>query len=324
MASASKLTFADLQNPLFIHPSDGPLSISVTKLQGAGDYRSWKRSFEIQLSSKRKLGLVDGSVVKNTGEETEAAQWETCNNLVISWLHNNISDSIKRSVLFINSASEIWRQLEKRFSLTNGSRKYKLTKDLFALRQNTLSINDYFTALSSLWEEIDSMSSLPVIKTVTPEITTFLQAIETLKEESRLFQFLNGLNDVYGPQRSQLLMLQPLPTVEVACSALQQEESQRDVLQNVLPLDHDISAMYSNGPSSPAIRPVTCTNCGGKNHTNDKCWSVVGFPKWHHRYRPPPQRKFPSRPGNKFQNNRMANVVQGPQPDQSKVTMTTQ
>lgn len=94
--------------------------------------------------------------------------------MVISWLHNNISENVKTSVLFINSASEIWKQLETRFSLTNGSRKYKLTKDLYALKQNSLSINDYFTALSGIWKEIDSMSSLPVIKTVTPEIAEFL------------------------------------------------------------------------------------------------------------------------------------------------------
>lgn len=314
MASGSKFTFTDLQNPLFLNPSDGPTSISVTKLQGAADYRSWKRSFEIQLSSKRKLGFIDGSVVKNTEDATEAAQWETCNNMVISWIHNSISDAIKRSVLFINSASEIWKQLEKRFSLTNGSRKYKLTKDLFALRQNTLSVNDYFTAMSALWEEIDSMSTLPVIKTITTEITDFLQVVNTYKEESRLFQFLNGLNEVYGPQRSQLLMQVPLPTVDVACSALQQEESQRDILHNVLSLDTDISAMYGKGPQYQTDKPVMCTNCGGKNHPSEKCWSVVGFPRWHHRYRPPAQRKHPQQnswAGNKSQAPKMANAAQG-------------
>ncbi|XP_074328051.1 uncharacterized protein LOC141665962 [Apium graveolens] len=150
MATGGRFTFADMQNPLFLHPYDGPTSISVAKLEGATNYRSWKRSFEIQLSSKRKFGFVDGTVQRSTDDEALAVQWDTCNNLVISWIHNNVSETIKKSILFISSASEIWAQLEKRFALTNGFRKYKISKDLYELKQNHLSVADYFTQLSSL------------------------------------------------------------------------------------------------------------------------------------------------------------------------------
>ncbi|XP_074323959.1 uncharacterized protein LOC141660878 [Apium graveolens] len=134
---------------------------------------------EIHLAFKRKLGFVDGSVKKSTTDEKYAAQWETCNNMVISWLHNNITDTIKRSILFINLASEVEKQLEKRFMLTNGSRKYKLSKDLFSLKQKELSIDDYYTTMSGLWEEIESMTVLPPVTTVNAKITSLLKAIET-------------------------------------------------------------------------------------------------------------------------------------------------
>ncbi|XP_074352205.1 uncharacterized protein LOC141691379 [Apium graveolens] len=294
MANGGRFTFADMQNPLFLHPSDGPLSVSVAKLQGVVDYRSWKRSFEIQLSAKRKLGFVTGSVTRSTDDETQAIQWDVCNDLVISWLHSNVSDSIKQSILFINSAAEVWTQLEKRFLLSNGSRKYKLNKDLFALKQNKISINEYFTSLSSLWEEIDSMNVLPVVTTVATDVTTFIAAIEKQKSESRLFQFLNGLDDTYAALRSQMLMQHPLPSVESAYATIQQEESQKDLF-NVA----ETAAIAMFGKTQTDYKGPACTGCGQRNHSSERCWAVVGYPRWHRKYKPQQksQSSTPNRPG---------------------------
>uniref|UniRef100_A0A803MQ79 Retrotransposon Copia-like N-terminal domain-containing protein n=1 Tax=Chenopodium quinoa TaxID=63459 RepID=A0A803MQ79_CHEQI len=175
---------ADTSSPLYLHPNDGSYSITVDKLTRAADYRSWRRSMEITLSSKKKLGFVTGTILRSSyGANTaQKEQWDTCNAM-----------------------------------------------------------------------------------------------------------FLNGLDDCFAPMRSHILMLTPLPTVETACSMLQQEESQREVLGKS---DTDISAMYgrnsgfSNTPgSSAAVRIVVCSACGRRVHGPDKCWTIVGYPAWHHKHK---------------------------------------
>lgn len=287
-ATPARITYQDMLNPLFLHPSDNASSIQVDKLQGSADYRSWSRSMEINLASKRKLGFINGTVTKPTDDVTKAELWEACNNMVIAWITGNVSSTVRQSIMFMTNACEMWQNLETRFTLTNGSRKYKLSKDLYEVRQHTASVNEYYTTMKTLWEELDSMNLLPAILNPTDEIKTLLSKIQLQKEEARLFQFLNGLNEVYGPQRSQLLMITPLPMVEQAVAVLQQEEAQRNLLNSITP-NLELSAMYSRSEQSTQVnlaeRAMTCTACNVKGHTREKCWTIIGYPKWHPKHR---------------------------------------
>ncbi|XP_021765865.1 uncharacterized protein LOC110730064 [Chenopodium quinoa] len=185
------VTTIDATSPLYLHPSDGNNFQSIEKLQGSSNFRSWKRSMEIALESRRKLGFVTGTLVKDS------------------------SDTVK---------AEIWNQLEKRFSLVNGSRKYKLNKELYDTKQQSMTISEYYTQMKAIWEELESLNVLPSIGEVNAEVAAFLTALGKQNEEQKLFQFLNGLDDAHGAQRSQILMMKTLPSVETTCSFLEQEE----------------------------------------------------------------------------------------------------
>lgn len=63
--------------------------------------------------------------------------------------------------------------------LSNDSRKYKLNRNLFGLKQHKMKNNNYFTTFNSLLEEIDSMNTLPTITNVSIDVTTFLITLET-------------------------------------------------------------------------------------------------------------------------------------------------
>ncbi|PWA36367.1 peptidase family M48 family protein [Artemisia annua] len=250
------------QNPLFSHPSDGPGTLVIgEKLIGAQKYRSWRRSVEIALSTKRKLGFIRGTVPRSLDDVNLQEQWDTCNNLVISWLMNSVSESIAKSIMFMGTAHAIWLQLETRFALSK-------------------PVSEYYTSMKCVWEELDSMNELPRIVNITPEIAVFLNALNTQKEEQRLFQFLNGLDDHFASQRSQLPLNTPLPSVETTCALLQQEEFQRGVFGGGTQLGVESTALYSKGETKEK-----CDICGFKWHPPDKCWEKVGYPTWHYKYK---------------------------------------
>jgi len=78
------------------------------------------------------------------------------------------------------------------------------------LSQGKLSISAYFTKCKQLWDEYMAL--------VTPYTCESMGSAMKLMERQQLLQFLMGLNEAYQVVRSNILMLNPLPSVSQACS----------------------------------------------------------------------------------------------------------
>ncbi|KAL2928842.1 Retrovirus-related Pol polyprotein from transposon TNT 1-94 [Bienertia sinuspersici] len=172
----SQQTTMDATNPLYLHPSDGCNTIAVEKLEGSGNYRPWKRSMEISLASKRKLGFVTGVIVKDKTDPVKQEAWDTCNNMVISWILGNVSENIKKSIMFMNTAKDMWKSLEQRFQISNGARKYQISKLIYETKQNGKSVNEYYTEMKILWEELENLIFYPPITEINNEVAAYLNA----------------------------------------------------------------------------------------------------------------------------------------------------
>lgn len=149
-------TVDDPMSPYFLHHSDNPGLVLVSQPLTGDNFQSWNRAMRIALSVKNKMGFVDGSISKPAESDHNLFNaWVRNNNIVISWLLNSVSKDISASILFVESASEIWSELQERFQQSNGPRIFQLRKELVMLQQGQDSINIYFTKLKEPWEELN-------------------------------------------------------------------------------------------------------------------------------------------------------------------------
>jgi len=206
---------------LSLHHSDNPnCSLSSEPLTG-NNYIQWKRYCEVSLCAKNKMPFVNGDFEKPAADSPLFPLWERCNSMVISWLLHSVDKDIAASILYIPTVAQIWKDLSQRFSFSQGTKIYHLQKEMSNLSQDNRSVSAYFTKCKQLWDEYVAL--------VAPCSCDSTGSAMRLIERQQLMQFLMGLNDCYQTVRSNIFMLNPLPSVSQASSMVLQEEHQREI-----------------------------------------------------------------------------------------------
>jgi len=95
--------------------------------------------------------------------------------MVISLAMNLVSDPIANQFYAFKSTHQIWKHLQSRFNFSNGARKHKLNKEVYALKQNKALVSENYVKMRGIWEEIDSMNELPTLVAVTDENPYFFE-----------------------------------------------------------------------------------------------------------------------------------------------------
>ena len=129
------------------------LILTSQPLVGLKKYMTWARFVFLALSSKNKFGFVNGSISELDPTSPLFNSWNTCNTTILSWLTNSLSPDLKVSVMYINSARDLWIDLKNRLSQDNTPRLFELQKEISHLVQGSLSVSSYFTKFKTLWDE---------------------------------------------------------------------------------------------------------------------------------------------------------------------------
>ncbi|RVW81703.1 Retrovirus-related Pol polyprotein from transposon RE1 [Vitis vinifera] len=168
--------------------------VLVSKPLNGDNYSTWCRAMTISLNAKSKLGFIDGTTTmpSATDKPDKHASWKKCNDMILSWILNSLSQDLADSVIFSTTAQEIER-------------------DIACLTQDQMTVAAYYTRLKKLWDELGSYN----------DTVCFCGADH---KRRRLMQFLMGLNESYNAIRGQILLMNPLPDVAKAYSSIVQEE----------------------------------------------------------------------------------------------------
>lgn len=146
----------------YLHPSDTGLKI-VNEVFGGSGYNDWKRSMTIALSSKNKLSFVDGTLTKPASNSPVPKAWERVNNVVIGWILSSLDSSIGKSVLWFQTAREMWIELEERFGQSSTAQLFALQEEANRITQTgEMSVSEFYTKMKTIWDELDNLSPLPV------------------------------------------------------------------------------------------------------------------------------------------------------------------
>lgn len=301
----------DTVSPYYLHHSDSPGLVLVSQPLTGDNFTSWYRAMIIALSVKNKLGFVDGSISKPIDSDSNLlSSWKRNNNIVISWILNSVSKDISASIIFAESASEIWQDLKDRFMQSNGPRLFQLHRELINHRQGNLSVSVYFTKLKTVWEELNSFRP----QCVCGHCCEGIKRLESHHQVEYVLAFLMGLNESFSQVRSQVLLLDPLPSINKVFSMIIQEERQRQIglqasnsademalavkgdnfkssgnqyRRNVGSNNRNLSTVNneainkfgfnSSSRYQPRDRPF-CSACNIHGHTTETCYKIHGYP----------------------------------------------
>lgn len=251
---------------------------------------------ERALGAKNKLAFINGSICVPSINDLNRSAWERCNCLVHSWILNCVSPAIAQTIIFLENALDVWIDLKERFAKTDRIRVPNLRVEINNLKQGNKSVLDYFTELRGLWEELNSHRTIPSCTCAQQCRCDVMRSAREFRLEDQIIQFLTGLNEKIYVIKTQVLLLDPLPSINKVYSMVVQEEhnniyvlSQPDSNSTIDEANRLVNAYDSRkfaGKSSNSYGGASnnkkdgrvCTFCHRTGHTIDVCYRKHGFP----------------------------------------------
>ncbi|GAB4845269.1 hypothetical protein Ancab_040124 [Ancistrocladus abbreviatus] len=272
-------------SPYHLHPNENPALVLVPSLLTGPNFHTWSRSMKMALLSKNKQGFVDGSINAPSASDPMYGVWQRCNTMVLSWITRALSPSIAQSILWIDKAVEVWKDLEERFSQSDAMRISELQEELHTFKQGCQTVTEYYTALKIVWDELNTLRPVPLCSCEPRCSCAVSSIIKKYFQEDFAIRFLKGLNENYATVRLQLMLMDVIPPINKVFSLVAQQERQIapavECMQNP---DRTIAVVQSGTrvtTNSKSSKKPVCSHCNIPGHTVEQCYKKHGYPPGH-------------------------------------------
>ncbi|KAH7567201.1 hypothetical protein JRO89_XS07G0030900 [Xanthoceras sorbifolium] len=240
------------------------------------------------LKANNKLGFIDGSIQPPKSTESPMySLWVQVNSMLGAWLHNTLDASIRSTVPITDDVGDMWEDIRQRFSVGNRPRIHELTSQLTRLEGGD-SVVDYYGKIRMIWDELACYSA--------PACTCSCKcgakgALMKEREDQKVHQFLIGLDSsIHGTVRSQILMQEPLPSLNTAFSKALTEERHHSIVRQGDKKAEAVGFAVQSSARGHGATPTkegdksrftgTCSHCKKVGHDKDNCFQLLGFPDW--------------------------------------------
>lgn len=127
-----------------------------------------------------------------------------------------------QSVLWVDKAVDVWKYLQDIFSWRDIIHIFELQEIIYAFKQNDLFVTDYFTCLKILWDEQINFKPYPLCSCEEPYECGAVNIAHNYMKYDYVIRFLRGLNEQFANVKSQIMMIEPLPSINKVFSLVLQ------------------------------------------------------------------------------------------------------
>ena len=142
------------------------------------------------ICGKGKDDYITGAATKTKADDPLYKTWKIENNLVMSWFIKSMTNDIGEDFILYETAQEIWDIVRETFSDKEDTTKsFEIEGILHDLRQEDLSVTQYFSCLSKYWQQLE------LYETTQSDCPMDAAKYKKVVEKKRIYKFLLGLNN---------------------------------------------------------------------------------------------------------------------------------